>query len=283
VLDILLHIALAALFTIGIRWAQLHAKYDVMVVGAINYLAAGILSVVALLLSGAATYAASWPAVLTGGALGANYFIAFFLLLGTLKLRGAAIASALSRLAIVVPIALAVVVWQERPSATQWLGIGVSLIAVFLMNAPQKSSNESQSARGVVVMVLFFLFAGGAFSSQEVFNRLVDPGYAPVFLTAGFAVASLGSLGLLLLRRVRPSPREIAAGCVIGAANSLQVLFLLRALEQMPAFLAFALSAAGGLLATALAAGVVLGERPAPLRSVGIGTAAVALVLLQAT
>jgi len=281
--DIVIHIALAALFTLGIRWAQLHPSYDVMVVGAINYITAGLLSGVLLLLTGAWAYQTSWPAILTGGALGANYFIAFFLLLSTLNLRGAAIASALSRLAVIIPIALAVVVWQERPSAVQWIGIGVSVIAVFLMNAPQKGSEESRTTRGTIVMILFFLFAGGAFSSQEVFDHTAAPRYAPVFLTSGFVLASLASLLLLLARRVRPASRELAAGYVIGVANGLQVLFLLRALEQLPAFLVFAISSAGGLVATALAARVTLGERPALLRSIGIGTAAVALVLLQAS
>ena len=281
-LDITLHVLLASLFTVGIRWTQTRVDYDVMAVGATNYIAAGVLGVVVLAISGAWRLEWSWPAVVTGGALGSSYFIAFFLLLGTLRMRGAAIAGALSRLAVTIPIGLAVLAWNERPSLAQWVGIGVSAAAVLLMNAPQRESNETRSWRGTLILSLFFLFVGASFTSQEVFAHTATPDHLPVFLAAGFLMASLGSVGLLIQRRVIPSWRELGAGVLIGACNALQVVFLLRTLERLPAFLTFAISSAGGLLVTAAMAVGMLGERLAPRRTGGVALAAAALVLLQA-
>ena len=281
-LDITLHVLLASLFTVGIRWTQTRVDYDVMAVGATNYIAAGVLGVVVLAISGAWRLEWSWPAVVTGGALGSSYFIAFFLLLGTLRMRGAAIAGALSRLAVTIPIGLAVLAWNERPSVAQWVGIGVSAAAVLLMNAPQRESNETRSWRGTLILSLFFLFVGASFASQEVFAHTATPDHLPVFLAAGFLMASLGSVGLLIQRRVIPSWRELGAGVLIGACNALQVVFLLRTLERLPAFLTFAISSAGGLLVTAAMAVGMLGERLAPRRTGGVALAAAALVLLQA-
>ena len=281
-IDVAIHVVLAALFTVGIRWAQTRADYDVMVVGATNYIAAGVLGAVMVLASGAWRLEWSWPAVSTGGALGTIYFLAFFLLLGTLRLRGATLAGALSRLAVSVPIVLAVVAWNERPSTAQWLGIGISAVAVLLMNAPQRESNETRSWRGSVVLALFFLLAGASFTSQEIFAHVAQPNYVPVFIAAGFLIAAVASVGLLIQRRARPRPREVIAGVLIGACNGLQVVFLLRALERLPAFLTFAVSSAGGLLVTAAVAAGLLGERLALRRAAGVALATAALVLLQA-
>ena len=219
--------------------------------------------------------------MLTGAALGLSYFVAFFLLLRTLELRGATITTALSRLAVLVPIALAVALWGERPGAVQWLGIAVSVGAVFLMNAPQRSPVSPGREVGWAIPLVFFLVAGGAFASQETFNHVAQPADKPLFLAAGFAVAAAGSLVLLVVRRIRPTARELSAGLILGVANAVQVFVLLRALDRLPGFLVFAVTGAGGVIGTALMAAVVLRERPRGLRGLGIGVAAAALVLLQ--
>ena len=145
-IDLVAQIFFSALFAVGVRWVQVRRRYDVLSVGAVNYLVAFACGIVTLLVaSGAAEGSMSGlragsPALLTGAALGLSYFVAFFLLLRTLDLRGATVTTALSRLAVLVPIALAVALWGERPGAVQWLGIAVSVGAVFLVNAPRRSS-----------------------------------------------------------------------------------------------------------------------------------------------
>ena len=287
-IDIVAQIFLSALFAVGVRWVQLHRRYEVLSVGAVNYIVAFACGIVTLFAaSGAAEgwalggLRAAAPALLTGAALGLSYFVAFFLLLRTLELRGATITTALSRLAVLVPIALAVALWGERPGAIQWLGIAVSVGAVFLMNAPQRSPVSPGREVGWAIPLVFFLVAGGAFASQETFNHVAQPADKPLFLAAGFAVAAAGSLVLLAVRRIRPTARELSAGVILGVANAVQVFVLLRALDRLPGFLVFAATGAGGVIGTAVMAAVVLRERPRGLRGLGVGVAAAALVLMQ--
>lgn len=286
-IDLVAQIFFSALFAVGVRWVQVRRRYDVLSVGAVNYLVAFACGVVTLLVaSGAAegsmsSLRAGSPALLTGAALGLSYFVAFFLLLRTLDLRGATITTALSRLAVLVPIALAVALWGERPGAVQWLGIAVSVGAVFLMNAPQRSSASAGREVGWAIPLVFFVVAGSAFASQETFNHVAQPADKPLFLAAGFAVTAAGSLVLLIARRRVPTARDLAAGVILGVANAVQVFVLLRALDRLPGFLVFAVTGAGGVIGTALMAAVVLRERPRGLRGLGIGVAAAALVLLQ--
>ena len=165
-------IFLAALFAVGIRWVQVHNQYNVLSVGAVNYLVAFVCGILMLLAASgvdgrsALEMRGSAPALITGASLGVSYFVAFFLLLRTLELRGAAITMALSRLAVLIPIILAVVLWGERPSVMQWLGIAVSATAVMLMNAPRQGPRLAGKEIGWAIPLAFFVVAGGAFVSS---------------------------------------------------------------------------------------------------------------------
>ena len=101
-IDLVAQIFLSALFAVGVRWVQLHRRYEVLSVGAVNYLVAFVCGIVTLFAASRAAEGwapgglrAAAPALLTGGALGVSYFVAFFLLLRTLELRGRRITTAL--------------------------------------------------------------------------------------------------------------------------------------------------------------------------------------------
>ena len=70
-------------------------------------------------------------------------------------------------------------------------------------------------------------------------------------------------------------------GIVLGSANLLQSDFILQALKELPAFVVFPLASAGGLVVTTLAATFFLGEKLTRKAYIGIGLAAIALVLLR--
>lgn len=288
-IDVAVHLVLAAFFTVGIRWVQIRPRFDVLSVGAINYLVACVLGLAMLLVNYRSSplampsdlYTAA-PTLLTGAGMGVGYFLCFFLLLRTLDVRGAAIATALSRLAVLVPIAIAVVIWGERPGPIQWIGIVVSIVAMVLMNLPQRVAvGSSEGTSTWIIPLLLFLVAGGSFTAQEAFSHVSQSAQQPLFIMCGFAVTAVGSLIMLIARRHMPSFPELAVAVVLGIANALQVLFLLRAIDRLSSFLVFALAGAGGVVGTTIIAAVVLRERPSGRHLLGIAVATVALVLLQ--
>lgn len=288
-IDVIVHLFLAAFFTVGIRWVQIRKQYNIFSVGAVNYLAAYILGLAMLLLYWRSSsiavpsdFRSAIPTFLTGAGLGIGYLVAFFLLLRTLQLRGVAIANALTRLAVLIPITLAIVIWGERPGAIQWMGIAVSLAAVFLMNAPKRAGVRSSSGIGTwMIPILLFLVAGGSFTAQEIFNHLDKPEQQALFVVCSFGVTAIGAMVILIVRNHMPSIPELIVAVLLGTANALQVLFLLRALDRLSSFLVFAVSGAGGVICTVVIARVVLGERPSGVQALGIAAATVALVLLQ--
>ena len=101
------------------------------------------------------------------------------------------------------------------------------------------------------------------------------------FLLAAFLAAAIPSVVLLFWRRKRISLQEWLVGFVLGSANLLQSEFILRALKELPGFVVFPLTSAGGLVLTTIVATILLGEKLSHKAYVGIALAAIALVLLQ--
>lgn len=74
---------------------------------------------------------------------------------------------------------------------------------------------------------------------------------------------------------------EWPLGTVLGIVNTLQLVFLLLALRQLPAVIVFPVSAALGIAVNTLASMLFWKERPPPAGWIGIALAIGAVVLLN--
>ncbi len=120
---LLLQVVFASAFTLVIKWAQVRGREDVITIGAINYIVAGLSIAPIFILTNPSPV--SVDAIWTGGSMGVVYFIAFFFAIYAIKSVGASSATVVSVLSILLPIAVAAVIWNEhpicgRPAALAW-------------------------------------------------------------------------------------------------------------------------------------------------------------------
>ena len=90
-------------------------------------------------------------AMITGGAMGGIYFIAFFFAIYAIKTVGASSASVVSVLSILMPIIVASFYWGQHPNTLQIVGIGLALVALSLIGAqkkPKQPAVKQQRQRG---------------------------------------------------------------------------------------------------------------------------------------
>lgn len=275
----------ASAFTLIIKWVQVRKQEDVITVGAINYIVAAIWIIPEYLrsdFSGDTT-----AAVTTGGVLGACYFIAYFFVIHAIRWIGAASATVIGALSILVPVVCGVVIWAEQPSQYQVIGIVLATLCLLLIGGRQDSRAEAtkdaekRSLRRPLVLISFFILAGTSRLAQEAFKHESSPLHRPAFLATAFVVAAIPSIILLVVRRRRISPTELGMGIAMGVANILQTQFILLALKSYDGFVVFPVSSAGGLLLTTVVAMFMLGEWLSRRRKLGIGIATCALVLLN--
>ena len=277
---IALNILLSSLFLLLIRWLQ-HRPVDILTVGAVNYIVGAVGALLMYLPTGSRAY--SVASCVFGAINGAAYFVSFFLLLSTMRWKGAALAAVLSRLSILVPVLCGILIWHERPSALQSVGIALACVSLTLVGRGRLTFRVGDLPwYAPIHMGAFFLIAGSSRLAQEAHSHMAGGHEEPSFLLALFGVAAIASAAMLLFRRKVPQPAELLYGAIIGLANVSQTFFILKALEGYAGYVVFPVVSAGGLVLTALVAAFLLDERLTRRSYVGIALAVLALTLLQA-
>ena len=248
--------------------------------GGVNYIVGGLAALGFYAQAGSQPVSAA--AATYGAVNGTAYFVAFFFVLSTMRWRGAALATVVTRLSIVVPVIVAFFVWQERPSMVQAAGISLACVSLTLVGRGKLETSVTRLPWYAPLHAgLLFLIGGSSRLSQEAFRHTGSADQVAAFLLVGFGIAAAASVVMLLIRRRAPDRADLALGAVIGTANVSQTFFVLKALEVNPGYVVFPIAGAGGLVLTALVAVAFLAERLTLRSYMGIGFAALALVLLQ--
>ena len=291
---LILQVIFASFFTLIIRWSQTRGTEDVTVVGCINYICGAFLILPFWYFRGdtGATDQQFWNAALTGGAMGCVYFTAFFFAITVIRWVGASAATAMGVLAILLPIVIAAIYWDDQPSVIQCLGIGLAIIALLLMAIKPKATRESEATLKqtpalvvTIVLVTFFLLCGCSRVAQDVFDHVSVAGEKPTFVLSTFIVSGIPSAGLLIYRRVFKGQRilgwEWCFGIFLGLTNMLQAHLILFCLEYYPGFVVFPVTSAGSILFTMFVATIWLGERLNIRSYIGVAITVLALFLLK--
>ena len=250
----MLTIALSATFSLMMKHAHARA-YGVLAVGCLNYVAAGVL--------GVAWAAAAWSGPVPGLVLllgcvgGTMYVLCYVSIMVLLDRQGISVASAVTRMAIALPILVSVVVWHEIPTGWQLAGLATTFGAI-LAFAPNAQQLRSLGLwRRIWPLAACFVTAGVARLAMKTFTQLCGSTRLPAYVGAWFGFAGLIALVMLLAGRIRPRGADWPFGIVLGVVNVGTLLCTIRALERVPAIVFFPATAAGSLaLVTALAAAV---------------------------
>lgn len=218
-------------------------------------------------------------AVRWGIATGVLLFMGLLTFQVAIRRHGVGLATAMAKLGVLVPLALAIGLWGEHPRPIQWAGIGLALSAIVLANWPVGGDRWRHAIRPALVLVL--ICVGLSEFSSKVFQQhghLVDK---PLFLAAGFGTAGVIAWVVVAARRRRFGLGEVAAGIAVGVPNLFSIGSLVDALQTLPAAVVFPAFGAGSLLVVQIAGIGLFGERPDWRGWSAVGLTAAALVLIN--
>jgi len=284
-----LNIVFASSFMLCIKWVQSRQREDLLTVGVVNYIVAAVLILPEFMIALPGP-GSPLNAILTGGVMGACYFIAFFFVMSAVRTTGASSTSVIGALSILLPISCGIFIWNETPHPLQSTGVVLAVLALSLVGSNRAQSQQATGSSGdspprrlmtSMILTVFFLLAGLSRLSQEAFKHESHPDHRPTFLFTAFAVAAIPSTVILIARRQRPTWRELTFGTLLGTANILQTHFILKSLHYFPGYIVFPASSAGGVLLTVIVATGLLGEKLNRKTCWGIGIAIISLVLLN--
>jgi len=229
----------------------------------------------------------------------------FFALAWATEAAGMSLAIGVMRVSVVVPFLASWLVWDEVPSLAQGLGMVLAMGAFFLLahrrSTPARvPAHASGSAGGLSelqevpasvdwyatgVLALTFCLGGGVDVSMKAFQEGFGADNSRVlFLLLAFGVAFLVGAAIVFWRgAVRdhwPTGRAIGWGLLLGVVNYGSLEFLLRAIEALPGPFVFPANNISIMSLAALLGVTVWGEHLSRPNRIGLGLAALALLLL---
>ncbi len=197
------------------------------------------------------------------GALLAFLFVyTFFSFAKAVSIAGTALASVSSRLSVVIPIALSILVFHEIPDAPQVFGFCFALVTILLFYSSLKTSSPGP-LRFVEAFYLFALLLGIGLNDfcMKLFHEWRPTTEKPFFLFSIFTFSFLYTAGFIYLKKIRWEKSTLIRGAILGVPNILSSFFLLSALARLPAIIVYPTVNIGIILLTTLGAALIWSER----------------------
>ncbi len=239
------------------------------------------------------------PGLLGLGVLTGALFIGGFVLFSyAIRVAGMSLATGVMRLAVALPFLASWFVWGEVPSPGQLVGLAVAGAAFFLIarrNAPASTasvvhvadpaSERADRLRVAGVLALLFLAGGTVDIAMKTFDEaFAATNSRALFLLMVFGVAFALGFVLVVTRGLRtgawPRGATVGWGIVLGVVNYGSAEFILQAIAQLSGPFVFPVNNIAIVIGATLLGVFVWGERLSGANRLGLGLAAVALVLL---
>lgn len=245
---------------------------------AVNYMVCCLLSVLcagqgALCVQGVGLGTVLWAGALSGGL----YLLSFVLLHWNIRQNGVVLPSTFMRLGVLVPAVLAVVLFRETPGLAQLLGFVGALAAIGLLHFDD-AAGPARSRWGLLALLL----AGGLTDVMaKVYAYYGAPARSAQYLVCTFATALVLCLACIVWKKQRFGRTELLFGLCIGVPNYVSSRFLLRAMDSVPAVVAYPTYSAGAIVLITLAGLLVFHEKFTRRRLLALAVILLSLVLLN--
>ncbi len=269
----------SASFSLVVRHAQRRGR-NLWAAGAINYAVASLFHLARHLQVGG-PLAGSRSTLIIGLLGGLAYVGSYFILFPAMSLRGVSITTAVLRLAVVVPIAVSILLWGERPVAMQAFGATLAMLSLPLLTIRPSTPGQHLDRRGLWLLIALFIGDGCCMLSIRGFQQTGLVEETSLFLGVLFGTAGLVAAVGWWLHREGTTRRDILPGLALGLCNALANYALVMALTQLPSVVVFPFQSAVGLVYVALFARLAWRERIGRLETAGMGLALLAVTLVN--
>lgn len=218
-------------------------------------------------------------AVILGIISGIFYLMGFVLLQTNIRKNGIILSTLFMRLGVLVPIAMALIIFNERPSYMEVGGIILAIAAIFVINFEKDKGEGKKSA---VYLLLFLLIAGGLNDSfaniqDKIGNRACNDQY----LLITFAVALLSSVVMIFVKKQHFTLIDLGIGMLVGLPNYYCSRFLLLSLSKLKAIIVYPMYNIGTILLISLMGILLFKEKLGKNKIIGLLLVIAALILLN--
>lgn len=216
--------------------------------------------------------------LLIGGISGLFFFSSFIYYQKSVKENGVVISGTFAKLGILIPMIFSIILWREFPSSLQWIGIGLSLVSILIVNLSPKSLEKFDLKPTII---LLFIFGGMAEFSNKIYQQYASNQFKDVFLFAIFFVAFLISMFFTMKDTSKINRKDILTGIAVGIPNLFSSFFLILSLDTLKASIAFPIYSAGSIVLINLGGLLIFKEKISNKNKVAIGLIIIGLILIN--
>jgi len=186
----------------------------------------------------------------------------FFAFAKAVGVAGTALATVSSRLSVIVPLLLSIVIYHEEPTLSQFAGIILTVITIILFYF----SLRTESSKKLRIADYFYLLAvlmgiGLNDFCMKVFQQWRPEIEKSYFIFIIFFAATIYTFSVILFKRININKVVLIRGGILGVPNMFSTYFILLALTQIPAIVVYPVTNIGIILLTALGAAIIWKEK----------------------
>lgn len=244
-----------------------------------NYFIASILAAIIILIKENVKY--STEALIFGLVLGVMFIISFFVFAKAVDLAGTALATVSSRLSVFIPVFLVVVFYGEIPETKTYLGFTVTILTIilFYFSLNNKHLEDSHKSK-YLFLIAVLVFIGINDFAIKLFQISRPSAEENLFVYMIFTTAFVSGIVVVLLKNIRIERKDLFTGFLLGVPNVFSTIFLLGALNQLPAMIVYPVMNIGVILLTTISAYLIWKEKlnKFGIAAIVLGTAAILLL-----
>ena len=284
-----LHVLLNVVFALSTRVAQA-GRYDYFFIATVNYVLAAVVATIWAVLSGSLEI--DQATLIFGAVQGIQYAGTMVGVYWLLMRSGVGVTFILLRLSVVIPTAVSIVVFGERPGPIAIMGLTLLLVSIPLLAGSRTVVRGERSGWYWPSIIGLLVFTGAGIAASKAFNELSEPSHAPMFVCVAFVASVPVAVGIYMCRyRLQPdlsqrmggasTARPWVIGAIMGTANVVQLTFLVAALDVLPGTIVFPIQTSAAMLLTTAAGMLYWRERHGLTAGVGVLTAVIGMGLVN--
>lgn len=245
-----------------------------------NYFVASIITILLILFNN--DFHFSYQSLLLGLITGSSFVYSFFAFAKAVSSSGTPLASLSSRLSVVIPVVLSIIIFSETPLLFDYIGFFLTLITVVLFYFSLRS-DKSKKLEFIDYFYLFILLAGIGINDfiMKIFQHWRPAEEKSFFLFVIFTSAFIYTLSIILLKKIKVNIKDFFRGNILGIPNIFSSFFLIGALNAYPAILVYPITNIGIILLTTLLAMMIWKEKLDKFGYLALLTGLIAILLLN--
>lgn len=205
------------------------------------------------------------------------YLLSLFSYQYCIQKNGVVLPIIFSKLGVMIPLLTSILLFHETPTLLQIIGAILAVVFMVLINYEKGHAKSPFN----VSLLLLFLIDGTSAAMAKVFGEVGNSALSAHFLFYTFVVAFALSLGLAIYKKEHFGLNEIGFGFGVGSATFFVSRFMLKALETVPAVIAYPTRAVGTLILVTMIGVVFFKERLKKQQWIAMAGIIAALTLLN--